>query len=330
MRPVDVALATTHPLPEPDPCEAPLLSALAERGLRAASWPWRDPSVDWSRASLVVLRATWDYPWHAQAFDAWLARVAAVSRLFNPLPAARWNLHKGYLLDLAAADVPVVPTRLVKRHAPQPLEPLCQRLGWQDVVVKPAVGAGSFETWRARWSEAPDEAARVARRFTALCAERDMLVQPCVRSVLREGERSLVFVDGALSHVMHKAPRFAGEHERVTGPHPPRPADVALAERALTVARRSTGGTQLLYARVDLVDADPGVDGRAPPPGRQAIDASLSSAPQPVGPTPRGAAPRAGRAPMVSELELLEPSLFLAAHPPAAAQLAAALARALD
>lgn len=275
---LDVAIATTRPLPEPDPDEPLLLEALRARGLRAEMLAWRDDADRFAEATVTVLRSTWDYAWFGDAFAAWLEAVASVTTLVNPVEVARWNLHKRYLLELADAGVPVVPTRLVERGSDAALAPIVADLGAPRVVVKPAVGAGSYETW------AMDADALDLDTWARLVAERDTLVQPYVESVHTHGERSLIFIDGALSHVMRKEPRFAGGVEQVTGPWPADDADRTVADAAL-----ATIDADLLYGRVDLVR-----------------DAS--------------------GAPMVSELELLEPSLFLAQHPPALNALADGIA----
>jgi hypothetical protein len=114
------------------------------------------------------------------------------------------------------------------------------------------------------------------------------MVQPYVASVDGYGERSLVWIDGELTHAMRKTPRFVGDAERIDGPFP-----IADDERAVAEAALAPVAARILYGRVDLArDAD-------------------------------------GR-PMVMELELVEPSLFLARHPPALARFVAAVARALD
>ena len=55
----------------------------------------------------------------------------------------RWNTDKTYLRDLAAAGVPVVPTE----HLEPVLVPAWPA-AWAEVVVKPAVSAGSRDTAR--------------------------------------------------------------------------------------------------------------------------------------------------------------------------------------
>ena len=116
----------------------PLLAALAARGVDAVDLPWDEPdeTADWAGADLVVVRTTWDYTERRDAFLAWAARVEAGTRLQNPLAVLEWNSHKRYLVELAEAGVPVVPTTLLPQgRSPGPLPP-------GPLVVKPAVSAG--------------------------------------------------------------------------------------------------------------------------------------------------------------------------------------------
>jgi hypothetical protein len=58
----------------------------------------------------------------------------------NPTTALRWNMHTSYLIDLAAREVPVVPTELVHRGDERSLARSRAERGWTDVVLKPAIG----------------------------------------------------------------------------------------------------------------------------------------------------------------------------------------------
>lgn len=268
-------LATTSPLPEPDPDQDLLLDALAVRGAPAVMVPWNfaPPPQD----GPVVLRSTWDYHHALPEFLAW---CAACPQLYNPLPLARWSAHKSYLLDLAAAGVPVVPTALRLGDGPT-LEDLAANLGWTDVVVKPAVGAASWGARRLRAGEGEEHLA-------ALAAGRGALIQPYMEEVEAGGERAVVCIDGQITHCVRKSPRLSGDDESVSGALEVAPDEAEVARSALALAAARTG-CRPLYARIDLVR-----DARG---------------------TPR-----------IMELELLEPSLFLAQHPPALARLADALA----
>jgi glutathione synthase/RimK-type ligase-like ATP-grasp enzyme len=155
----------------------------------------------------------------------------------------RQNLHKRYLLELAARDVPVVPTTLVERGQSCDVARVAQK-----IVIKPEVGAGSLD---ARVFSLPAQIAEAQAHVAALAARGAVLVQPYLASVDDYGERSLVWIDGALSHAIRKAPRFSGDNETVTGPFPIADDERAVAERALApIADR------ILYGRVDLARDD--------------------------------------------------------------------------
>lgn len=242
---IDIAVATCRVLPEPDPDAAPLAAALEAAGIRHEALAWDDPTSDWGRAKLTLLRSTWNYPQAPEAFAGWAGRVAERSELWNPLPVVRWNLHKRYLIELDRQGIPTCPTRLVERGSTAPLAGLVDG----DCVVKPAVSAASFRTLKVT----ADNAEEGEAHLRALAAERDVLVQPYLPSVEDHGERALVWVDGAVTHAVRKTPRFSGEDEAVSGPVPIAAAERELAERAIAAI-----GERVLYARVDVA---PGPDG---------------------------------------------------------------------
>lgn len=142
-------------------------------------------------------------------------------------------------------------------------------------VVKPTVSAGARNTARYAQDHRDDAARHVAalheRGATAM-------VQPYVDRIT-EGERALVFFGGVFSHAVRKQPVLTNvgviDNARVAHPglvaHDPSDGELALASAALAAA---PGDDPLLYARVDIALAEDG-------------------------------------SPMVMELELIEPNLFL-------------------
>ncbi|MEZ4359094.1 MAG: hypothetical protein R3B48_02865 [Kofleriaceae bacterium] len=280
---IALRIASCVTLPEPDPDAEPLAAALAAAGVEVAVLGWDDPEVDWDAPIPTLLRSTWNYPLAPEAFAAWLRRVGAAAPLWNPLDVVLGNLSKRYLLELPERGVATVPTRWIER-APWPtLASLRGELGATRVVAKPAVGAGSLDTERF----VAGEDARFAAHLEKLTARGAALVQPYVESVHDYGERSLVWIDGQISHAVRKTPRFAGDVEQVEGPLPFTDAEAALAAAALAPRTGS-----LLYARVDL-------------------------------------ARDAAGAPMVMEVELIEPSLFFAKQPGSADRFVTAVQRRL-
>jgi len=232
---VKLRIATCMQLPEVDADAAPLAEALDKAGVTAELLAWDDPAVDWDRPIPTILRSTWNYALNLPAFLTWIDRAAAAAPLWNPPDVVYDNVRKRYLLELAARGVPVIPTTLVSQgHA--------IALPAERLVIKPEVGAGSLG---ARVFEPGDPEA--ARHLAALTRTGDALVQPYVASVDDYGERSLVWIDGELSHAIRKSPRFSGDQERITGPFP-----IADDERAVAEAALAPYVAQILYGRVDM------------------------------------------------------------------------------
>jgi len=286
---VRVALATAREARGLDPDEPLLVAALADAGVAAEPAVWDDPAVRWPAFDLVLVRSTWDYPPRREAFLEWAGGVAAATRLVNEPAFLRWTTDKRYMADLAAAGVPVVPTRWIVPGEAIALPP------HGEYVLKPSVGAGSKDALRL--SGAAGDAARgEAHARALLAAGREVVVQPYQAAVDAAGETAVVFLEGAFSHAVRKAPILvagAGPVDGLFAPEEiaartPSAAELAVAGRALA----AVPGPPPLYARVDLV------------------------------PGPRGE-------PTVLELELAEPSLFLDHAPGAAARLAAAVRRLL-
>lgn len=203
--------------------------------------------------------------------EEFLAWAAAVPRLHNSLEILTWNTDKIYLKQLEAAGVPIIPTRWDVGLG----DDIGDHAEW---VVKPTISSGSKDT--ARWGTREEVWAHSAE---LVAAGRTSMTQPYISSVDDEGETAMLHFSGTFSHSIRKGPLLAaGEgvrqdrdsRETIT-PRTPTAAQRELSEHVLAV---TTSLLELeappLYARVDLLTADDG-------------------------------------SPVLIELELAEPSLFL-------------------
>jgi hypothetical protein len=277
----------------------PLLEACGRAGLTAEVRAWDDATVSWARYDAVVLRSPWDYVGRLPAFLAWCARVDRDSRLLNPLPILRWNIDKHYLADLEAAGVPVVPTRFVEPET-EPLPALEAFFAAfpdaAEVVVKPAISAGSRDTQRYRRAQSFAAANHLG---ALLDAGHSVMLQPYLDAVDTLGETALLYFDGRFSHAIRKVALLRPDEAAVdhTGlpdaiaARAPDADELSLGEAALAALHGRTAGP-LPYARVDLIRDAAGV-------------------------------------PRLLELELTEPSLFFDQAPGAAERFVAALMRCL-
>lgn len=293
-----IALVTARAARGIDYDMPPLLAALRDAGAETHEVDWDDAAVDWSHYDLALLRSTWDYFERLPEFLAWVEHVTAQTRLLNPLDAIRWNTDKHYLADLAHAGVPVVPSTFVepggdaKAAVAALLESHPQT---RDVVVKPAVGAGSRDAQR---HVRTNHDAIVAHARRLLDTERSVLIQPYLDSVDEYGETALLFFDDGFSHAIRKGPLLRRNEGATTElyatetitPGSPSSAEMDVAQRALATI---PFGRPLLYARVDLIRDDNG-------------------------------------SPRLLELELVEPSVFVGYAAGAATRFAKAIMRHLQ
>ncbi len=262
-----IAFATTTPevLGNADADRALHVAAFATAGIALDHCVWWDPSVEWRRYDLVVIRSAWDYVPRLGEYCQWLEAMDQLGTLRNPAAVVEWNIDKRYLLELGIAGVPVISTRIAMSDD-ELVAALKSMTG--QMVVKPAISAGSVDTGRFRAGD--PEATRLAR--TILAGGIPVMIQPAVPSVATDGEVSAVLFGGEISHAFRKGPILAlgggfqsdGYQERVEA--------VALTveqERVVTAAYRVVAriaserfgaAEALLYARIDVVRAADGQD----------------------------------------------------------------------
>jgi hypothetical protein len=255
-----VALASTAVHADIDEDLPAIAAALRARDVAAVVADWHDEGVDWAGVDLVVIRSTWDYARQLDDFLAWVDRVAATTRIVNPAPVVRWNTDKRYLLDLAAAGVPTVPTRiLAPGDGPSPAGAVREVAAGGAVVVKPAVSAGAVDTDR----YGPDEVGDAEAHAAGLLGQgRSVLVQPYVTGIDDRGETGLVYLGDVFSHAFVKGPILrpgvrsaARSYEEDIAARVASPEEHALAEAALDAVATAVPGLSrrdLLYARVDM------------------------------------------------------------------------------
>lgn len=255
---IEVAILT------PDPAEtsytelwrkvlARLQRALNGMDIRTVPTPWTD-HVDGGGGlngyACVLPLLAWGYHRdHAR----WLRACASWERdgvaLSNPASVLAWNSDKRYLSALAGRGVAIPPTAWTERVTQAQVDRAFDETGADELIVKPSVSGGAWKTQRVRRGDAVEEAPGIT-----------MLVQPYLPTIESEGETSLLYFGGRLSHVVNKRPvagdfriqeEFGGQYTLLASP----PAGaVALAEQVLAAADEP-----LLYARIDVV---PDAEGR--------------------------------------------------------------------
>lgn len=223
---------------------------LARLGWTVDFVSWRRPDTNWDLYDLVIIRSTWDYQQNPVAFLSLLESIErSRARLENPLSLVRWNLRKTYLRDLDERAVPVVPTLWCDVVDAARVSALFGRLGADEIVLKPIVGANADHAFRLRREQIEERLEELSRTYR----DTQYLAQPFMDHVLSEGEYSLFYFAGELSHAILKTPRESDfrVQEEHGGLIRPVKATSALAR----AGKRAMAALPVLplYGRVDLV-----------------------------------------------------------------------------
>ena len=229
------------------------LDELRRRGHHAAPLVWDDDGVDWQAWDVVVIRSCWDYHLKIDRFRSWLDGLERAGvRVLNPPHVVRWNMHKGYLLEVARAGGRIPPTRLAPQGASNALRTELRDAGWSSAVIKPAISASGHST-RLIDGDPGDEDEQA---YAEMRRGGDVLLQAYVPEVRQRGEWSLVFFAGRYSHAALK--RAAPGEFRV---HIEWGGTVESAEPAPELVRQAQAvvdalDLDALYARVDGTEVD--------------------------------------------------------------------------
>ncbi len=224
-----------------------ICAAGAKRGFSFETVYWDESDLPQRGFAAAVIRTCWDYHERPEQFvSALQSHERAGLRIFNSSEVVAWNSRKTYLMELGPAAIPTV-----WLNAPEPhlVSRAFDELDAAEIVIKPQVGAGSVGTVRLSrnaWSEADLIA---GPRGAAM-------VQPYLRSIETEGERSLFWFGGRFSHAVRKIPKKGDWLANIPGQtrflsERPPPAALDAAESA-----RIRAPSELLYVRIDLVLGD--------------------------------------------------------------------------
>jgi hypothetical protein len=267
-----IALVSTFDALALDEDMPPLAAALVRLGAQVSTPCWDDAAVDWSSFDLAVLRSTWNYVERIDEFRGWARRCAQQTRLFNPPEVVDWNTDKHYLVHLHRAGVPVVPSRFVE-PGDDPLLVLQhfqsgsgdslsagRAVPFDEFVIKPSIGAGSRDTARYRCADT----ARALEHLARLVGDerRGALLQPYLASVDEVGETALIYFGGVASHAIRKGPLLQLESALVAGLFAPEEITArqpGADEHALAAAAHAAiPFAAPLYARIDMIRDDRG------------------------------------------------------------------------
>lgn len=263
------------------------LQAWSRAGLDSTTVPWDSTTADWASFDAAVVRSVWDYTSRYREFLAWASRVSQQTRLLNSFDTLQRNISKTYLRDLAASGIPIVPTQWFPPHENVPSELMRQAFSrWAPSEI---VVKPTISAGARNTIRTGDLSTAVVHANRLTDVGLGVMAQPYLKSLETCGETSLIYFGKEYSHSVRRGAMLIPEatHSRwQVSPRTPSAAQLQLGGRTLAVI---SAHHSPLFARVDIAQTDHGE-------------------------------------PVLMELEMIEPCLFLSFHPPAAERFAAALA----
>jgi len=222
---------------------------LEQLGWEVENIPWNKPT-DWNTFDLVIIRSPWDYQDNvAQFFEVLNDIENSKAILLNSLEIVKWNLDKNYLFDLEKKGVELIPTIKTLGFKKTDIKNAFVDFESNELIIKPSIGANADFTYRIKRDEDVDY-----KKLSIEFDNRECFIQPFMQNIIDEGEFSLMYFNGKLSHTILKTVG-AGDF-RVQEEHGGGVVSIKKPEKDLVkTADKTIEALHKLpfYARVDLV-----------------------------------------------------------------------------
>jgi glutathione synthase/RimK-type ligase-like ATP-grasp enzyme len=229
---------------------------LAELGWQTDDISWHDNDVDYNQYDMVIVRSTWDYQAHAEAFMRTLHRIdSSTARLENSLSLMQWNMSKSYLRELETKGVPILPTLWLEEFDSKAIQNAFTHFGGSQIIIKPLVSANADFTYRLSLEDFLFQQQALKNEL----GSREIMLQAFEKTILDSGEYSLFYFNGEYSHAINKLPavgdfRVQEEHGGQLKSIQATKAMVRLAQNTLDALPENP-----LYARIDMLETNKGL-----------------------------------------------------------------------
>ncbi|HEY4035631.1 MAG TPA: hypothetical protein VGL94_16865 [Ktedonobacteraceae bacterium] len=230
-----------------------LIDALKQEEIKVNLVSWDKHDVIWEQFSKVIIRSTWDYHYRVDEYKRWLTKLEQKgASLWNPSDVVKWNIDKRYLLELKDKGISIIPTVLLEQGQKHELQRIIEQNGWQEVIIKPAIGASAYQIFKAE----KENASSLQIKMDEMLVKSAVFVQPFMPQVQTEGEYSFIFIGGRYSHTVLKRPqsnefRVNRKFGGIWSLHQPSIQLIQQAENICKMVR-----SPLLYARVDCFNVN--------------------------------------------------------------------------
>lgn len=249
-----------------------LKKSLEGNGYTAQIVAWDDERIDFKSFKLAIIRSCWDYDERVYEFLVRMESISKYCKLINNLETIEANSNKYYLKGLESRGVRIVPTEFANTTAHA--KTALKNLfkdRFSDRVVIKPVVSASG---RDTYLLDRDDEDSIIKRAAAILKKKDVMLQPYISTIETIGEKSTVVIDGLPVYTMLKKPASGNflVHEYHGGTYTE--TQIGSIEKAFVKQIISTFPERPVYMRVDYLFDQKGK-------------------------------------PMLLELELIEPNLYL-------------------
>lgn len=185
-------------------------------------------------------------------------------KLLNSPEILEWNIDKHYLRELEKLGMPIIPTIWLEPEQNLTKHQVHSRFpAFGDFVVKPTISSGGRGVGRYTSTSADSRREAIEHAMDLLASGSGVMIQRYLEQVDTQGEVSLVYYNGVISHTVQKTAML---HAACDGPEPeqivtaryPSQEEWGWGERVRRyvhdyIKHTSEHDTQVLYGRVDLV-----------------------------------------------------------------------------
>ena len=177
-----------------------------EEALKSDGWDiqwvqWENSEVNWNEFDCAIIRTTWNYTEDLSLFLKNIKKIEDSScRLFNDFSIINWNSDKKYLRDLEEQGVSIVPTMWEVYNESFEILKVFETLNVNKIVIKPRVSAGAKNTFLLSKDQVNSD---LLKPLLGL----EVMIQPYLESVAKEGEFSVFYFNKKLSHAILKKPK---------------------------------------------------------------------------------------------------------------------------
>ncbi|EKE06135.1 MAG: hypothetical protein ACD_19C00079G0040 [uncultured bacterium] len=206
---------------------------MAKYGFEVLPVAWDDESEDLSKYKTLIFRSCWNYHYNTEKFTVWLDRL-------KNLGIKTWN------------PIDIIPTLYLEKGSNSNLKDVIQSSGWPEVVIKPTVGASAYKIFKSTVGEAEEKQSSLNDLLSFV----DVMIQPLIPELVKNGETSMIFLNKKFSHAVNRRPKlgdFRSNHEfgGIETRIEPKTHIVDIGQSIVNKIK-----SPLLYARVDGVEKD--------------------------------------------------------------------------